>query len=949
MLQPLLQAKLTPPLLPHGLVPRDRLVARLSDPRAQVVTVVAPAGFGKTTVLLAWLAARMKDAGSGSPFILPPSSVEPAFAWLALDERDNDPTRFWGYLIGAIDRVAPGSGDHARSMLQSPTPPPAEVIVGALLAELGQWAAPTPERGAAPLTLVIDDYQAIEHPAIHAGLTFFVESLPPGVRLVIAGRSEPPLPLGKLRMRGQLAELRADDLRFTSGEIAALLRAHQVTLAPADLAALEARTEGWPGALQLAALSLREGPDPQQLIAGFSGAHRHLLDYLAEEVLRRQPAHIRRFLLRTSVLDQLCAGLCDLLLADGTGGGDATLSPSPVPSAHTILDHIERAGLFLIPLDPERRWYRYHSLFAEFLRERLAREEPGSVAELHRRAARWYAAEGMPVEAVGHVLAAGDTAQAVELIERHGRALLLRSEVATVLGWLAALPAELVRGRPTLGLTSAWGYALAGQFEAAEAPLRAAEAALLPAPEPAPDLDTPTPLTAPYTPRNLLSEALAVRATIAGLRRETAQTIGLARRALEALPDDSVIVRGVVGLMLGTSAYLSGDFAGAAEALQNAEAAGAAGGMPIIAIFALRQLGELHGRAGQLHRAAATYQRAIDLGAQLYPRRDPARERPVPVAGTAYVGLGLIHYEWGRLESAAELLGRGVYLGRQGANVEIMLMGPIGLARVQQARGEREQARATLREAMAFARATGVPRLAAWIGAEQARLALALGDVADAAAWDQERQLDPAGPISYLEEIDYLALAQLRSAQGQPMTAVRLLARLRALAEEQGRDGSLIEILALTALACRAAGDSPGAHAALERALALAEPEGYQRTFLDLGDGLARLLAELAVGKGAQAGYARRLLETYNSGAAAEAGPAAVQRTPIAALAEQPTPRELEVLGWIAAGLSNEAIADKLVVSLSTVKKHINNLYAKLEVVSRTQALKKARELGIIE
>jgi LuxR family maltose regulon positive regulatory protein len=933
MLTAPLAAKLAPPPPRDDLVPRARLAALLATP-ARLTLVVAPAGFGKTTLLASL--AKMKDEGERMNEGAQPSP----FAWLTLDERDNDPTRFWGYVAAALDTVAPGVGDHARSMLQSPAPPPVEVVVAALADELAHVPGAH--------TLVLDDYHLIRAEAIHASFAAFVDSLPPDVRVVVAGRAEPPLPLARWRLRGQLAEVRAADLRFTAEEAAELLARAGLSLPDALAAALAARTEGWAGALVLAARSLRGSPDPEGRIAAFAGSHRHLFDYLADEVLRRQPPAIQRFLLDTSILDQLSEGLCDAVRAD--------------EGSQETLERIEAEGLFLLPLDEERRWFRYHALFAEFLRERLRREEPDRPPLLHRRAAAWYDAHGLPAEAVAHLLAAGDSEAAATVVVREGRPLLLRSEVATVLGWLAALPPELARTRPSLALVEAWARALAGQFEQVGPALRSVEAALAAYTG---DPDAPAPFSAPYTPRNLASEALAVRATVAGLRRETAEAIELSRRALAALPADSVLVRGVVLLMLGTSAYLQGDLGTAGPALAEAAQAGQSGGMPIIAIFALRLLGELQARTGQLHRAARTYEDAIARGAALYPRRDGAAPRPVPVAGAAYVGLAFVRYEWDELDAAEALLRDGIRLGRQGANVEILLMGPVGLAKVQRARGDLAAARATIAEALAFARSTGVPRLANWIAAEQARLELCCGDVAAAAAWDQERRLDPADHLTYLEEIDFLALAQLRVAQGRPGEALRLLTRLRGLAEAQGRVASLVEIHALTALASRAAGDHGAAHTALARALALAAPEGYVRTFVDFGEPMRLEIGDWSAGVGgvepvaqqeALASYANLLLAAFPAADARPADPHAptparprAPRAPVPPLVEPPSPRELEVLRWINEGLTNEQIAEKLVVGLSTVKKHINNLYAKLEVASRTQALKRARELGLVE
>ncbi|NJN19274.1 MAG: hypothetical protein HC822_25005 [Oscillochloris sp.] len=908
----LIAAKLTPPPLRPGLIARATLSMRLNQAAARVIVVVAPPGFGKTSLLAAWASMRRRPT-----------------AWLNLDERDNDPARWMLHLVAAYDRVAAGVADHALAMLQSPTPAAPAVALGALIGEL-QTLDQIP-------ALVCDDYHVIDNPAVHELVSQLIDQLPATTQVVIAGRSEPPLPLGRLRMRDELLELRVNDLRFGEHEVRALLQGQGLKLNPDDLDALTKRTEGWVGALHLAALTLRESRDSSAQIAALSGDNRYLVDYLAEEVVQRQEADLRAFLLASALPDQVCAGLCVAIGAAADEG-----------SAALMLERIERAGLFLLPLDQERRWFRYHGLFAEFLRNRLLRQAGVSLPEVHRRAADWYAAMHLPDDAVRHLLAGGEIAAAAAMIERHGRELLLRGEVSTVRSWLQALPDTVRRERPALGLITAWAAAVAGHFEQIATALHDVETVL---DRYSGDPDLPAEFSTPFTPRNLRSETLAIRATVAGLRREIAPAIALGRQALEALPDDSVIVRGVVQLMFGTAAYQAGDLGTAVPALEAAAQAGEAAALPLIAIFALRQLGEAHSRAGQLHRAHATLERALALGARLYPQREHGPARPIPVAGIVYVPLGMLAYEWNQLERAAQLLAAGMQLGRQGENVEILLMGPIGMAKLRAAQGDPEGARAEIRAALAHARATGVPRLGDWLAAEQARLHVMLGDLGAAAAWNQERRLDPNAPLNYLEEIDYLTLARLLIAQGKLAEAHGLLDRLRTLADAQGRLASQIEIDALSALASRAQSDGKNALHMLAIALEHAAPEGFVRLFIDLGEPMARLLAEFVAAAGPQAGYARRLLEAYNADAAVlpSAAPQPVRRAAVAALTEKPTARELEVLGWITTGLTNEQIAEKLFVGVSTVKKHINNLYAKLEVTTRTQAIRRARELGLIE
>jgi LuxR family maltose regulon positive regulatory protein len=805
------------------------------------------------------------------------------------------------------------------------------VVIEALLEDLYEHSALFQALG-----LVLDDYQVIANPVIHRSVELLVEQLPPGMQLVLASREEPPLPLARWRVNGVLAELRVAELRFQQDEGVQFLTSVMGLALPVEVAAtLVDRSEGWPAALQLAALTLREGQSPATIAASFRGSHRHLVDYLAAEVLQRQPPAVQCFLLYTALCERFCAPLADAMLAEGDWqtAGEQLLraksgehrAPDNIKSAQEILAYLDQANLFVVPLDAERRWYRYHTLFGEFLRERLQRVAPQRVPLLLQKAARWHEQQGEPEVAIGYWLR-GDPTAAADLIEHVGRKLLLRSEIATVLGWIDQLPPEMEATRPGLALLRAWSLALSGDLDAVELVLQRIEAA-------------------PTADGAAQSEVLAIRATVAGLRREIARTIELAQRARIELPEESVLVRAVVALMLGTASYLGGSQVTAIQAFEEAALLGQRGELMIVALFALHQLGLLYRASGQLGRAAQAYERALAYAETKYPRQGALAERPIPVAGAVYVGLGMLKYEWNDLDEAERLLSQGLLLGRQGRNLEILMMAPIWLARVYAARGRRAQARQAIAEALVAARQTGVQRLNHWLEAEQARLAFVIDDPQLAFAWDRERRLDPAGPVTYLEEIDLLALAQMLAARGDSNHALSLLTRLLQLAESEQRLGSVIEILALTAITRAAAGDGPRARRDMLRALRLAAPEGYRRTLLDLGAPCQAVLVECRTGLNQStqtdlANYLEQLLAAFPGQAAAIVTPEV--------LVEPLSPRELEVLLLVEQGLSNQDIADKLIVGLSTAKKHINNIFGKLGVNSRTQALARARQLGLL-
>jgi LuxR family maltose regulon positive regulatory protein len=900
----LLATKLHVPGLRPGFVARPRLAGA---PGGGLVLVCAPAGFGKTALLADWL------RSDGRPV-----------AWLSLDAGDNDPVRFWRHVVAALDRARPGIGERAAPLL-GPPPSSFEGLVTALINELA--AHP----GENEMVLVLDDYHLVDARPVHDSLAFLLEHLPPGLCLVLASRSDPPLPLARLRARGQLAELRTDDLRFTAEEAAALLRESAgAGLPAAAVAALVARTEGWAAGLQLAALSLRGRSDVAGFVAAFSGSHRYVLDYLTGEVLDGQPEQVRQFLLETSVLERLSGRLCDAVT--GRDGGQA------------MLEQVEQAGLFLMPLDEVRGWWRYHRLFADLLRARLQEEQPGRVAVLHRAAAAWYQEHGLADDAVGHALAAGDTAWAARLIEQHFDATLyLRSEGATAQRWLAALPAELVQARPRLLLAQVLLAATLGRAEAMEPPLDGAERALAGA---APAVDEPF---EPSVGRasSMLGNIPALialhRGFLAQLGGDAEGTAAFAAQAVAGLGGDERLLSSTAQGLLAAADWLRGQLARAEQAFVSS-IAGWQAGQPIS--WGVYQLGQVQRARGRLDAAAETYQKTLDIAAASGPP-------PAPPAGPAYVGLAEVAYQRNELDSALWQVTEGIALCRQFLYPAPLGTGLVTLAWIRQACGDPGGALEAMGEAGRTTLGPGVTSLLNPVPAQRARLLLAQGDVAAAARWAEERGLDPDDEPVYPRELEHLVLARVLLAQDRPAQALKLLEKMLAAASGQGRTGSVIEISALRALALAASGDQDAAVEALARALALGYPQGHVRVFADEGAPMRALLARLSAAQQDQRAPARGIDAGYLA-ALVRAGPGDARPPQKRAAAAPPgmteplTGRELEVLRLIAAGSSNQRIARELFVSLDTVKKHVTHVLGKLGAANRTEAAARARQLGLI-
>jgi LuxR family transcriptional regulator, maltose regulon positive regulatory protein len=905
----LLATKLHVPRILPGFVVRPRLLERLAEGIGRgLVLVCTPAGFGKTTLLADWARGGQRPV-----------------AWLSLDDADNDPARFWRHVAAALDRVCPGVAGRVAGLLGPPPPRSFEGLVTTLLNELAGVAE--------EVVLVVDDYHLIQAPPVHQSLGFLLQHLPGSLRLVVATRADAPLPLARLRARGQLGELRERDLRFTPAEAAELLRAAVgPDLPAAAVAALTDRTEGWAAGLQLAALSLRGRADIAAFVGGFSGSHRYVLDYLAEEVLDRQPEPLRTFLLETSVLERLSGPLCQAV----TGRRDS----------QQLLEQVERANLFLVPLDEVRGWWRYHHLFADLLRARLQQQQPDRVAGLHRAAAAWCKQHGLVDEAVRHALAAGDAVWAARLIEQHFDALLWPGEDATLRRWLQALPAELVRSRPRLCLAQAHGALLSGRLETAASLVADAERAL------ADRGDQPEEPFEPSVGRvasmlaNVPAAIAVARALLARLYGDAERTAEFGRQALTHLTDADRALRQFAEYCLAVADWLGGRLVEAEQALTRLAAEQLPAGARYVALL-YHDLGQVQRGRGHLGAALRTYERALGIASQA--------GRLVPPAGIAHVDIAEVHYERGELDTALDHAIRGVALSRQLGWARQLGAGLAVLAWIRHAQGDRAGALEAVREA------ERVPLSAALVGllnplpVVRARLALAHGEVADVARWVQQRGLGADDQPSYPREREYLVLARVLLAEHTPQRAFGLLEWLHAQAAAQQRTGSVIEIRALQTLARAAAGDQQGALAALAEAVTLAAPEGWLRVFVDEGAPMATLLGTLltapattrAVATHLPPAYLDRLLEGFE-----QAGQAVLPRSrrgaALPGLVVALSARELEVLQLLAAGKPNPVIAEELVITLDTVKRHVTHILDKLGVANRVQAVTRARELGLL-
>lgn len=967
ILPPVLMTKLRPLPVRPSIVPRERLFTRLnSGMHGKLTLVAAAAGSGKTTLLSAWAATLQSPGDQAATPHTQTNAAQPSrVAWLSLDEHDNDPVHFWTYVITALHTLYPGVGDPVLHALQHPAPPPIESLLTILVNNL---ASIVTDHDA---VLILDDYHTLTCAPIHTALTFLLDYLPPQLHLVIASRHDPPLPLARWRARGELTELRAADLRFTLAEATQFLNGVMwLDLTPDDLVTLEQRTEGWIAGLYLFALALQERANPHDFIAMFTGSNRAIVDYLAEEVLQRQPDDVQQFLLDTSILDTLTVPLCNHLLGyaeqDAVATDGSTSAPAPLRTSQAIFAHLERGNLFLVPLDDSHfcSCYRYHHLFRDFLRTRLDQHTPDRAPTLHHRAASWYVQQGEPAVAIRHALAAHAYAWAADLIEPLVDTMLwVRGEVITLHTWLHAMPADLRVTRPRLAVAFAWTNTFIGNLPAVEAMLPELEAEMA---------------VAQRRGVQMQGEIAAIRARIAMLRLDVEALIAYSQQALELLPLEYTRLRADLTISLGSSYCLTGQSIAARDAFAEACRLSAQTGQMRTAIIANWHLVENARHLGQLQAAAAANQRILRTVG-------PTATQPLSVLGLVDVGMAYLHYERNDLPTALQAACDGITQVDQrndivlpgdlsvfdgiariehGGDIEVLLPGYLILARIQHALGNAAEAWHAIEQAAHLNRAYQLAWLSDQVDLTRVIFLLSQGEVEGARHVVEQRGIvvEPHGQrvqvpqdtIDHLSlEAEYLALARVLFALERCATVIDLLEQLLQTARREERIGDVIVLLAFQSVVLVADGQPEPARAALTEALTLAEPEGYVRIFLNEGAPMADLLAQVARDPSPVAAYAVRLRNAFSGADQGQEFQSGIGSEPsvqpgVAPLIEPLSARECDVLHLLVDGRSNQEIADALVIAVSTVRTHLKHIYAKLGVASRMQAAVRARDLGLL-
>jgi LuxR family maltose regulon positive regulatory protein len=929
MAVPILKTKLYIPPPRQRRVARERLIERLdAGVRTTRLTLVsAPAGFGKTTLLSEWIHGAVPPSSESQP-------IPFHAAWVSLDGGDNEPVRFWSYVLSALRTVPSlrdaGVGGSALAMLASPQPPPVEAVLTDLINELAETSA-TAGAVQERIVLVLDDLHAIENPQIIQNIAFLLDHVPPRLHVVIATRSLPALPLSRLRGRGQLSEVGVADLRFTPQETAALLnQAMGLGLSAQDVSTLEARTEGWAVGLQMAGHALQaavsaagaDGPQVSRFISAFTGSHRYVLDYLTDEVLLREPEHVQAFLLRTSILKRLCGPLCDTV----TGRDDG----------QAMLEQLEAANLFVVPLDDQRRWYRYHHLFADLLAKRLQSLHADLAPELHRRASAWHETDGMTEEAIEHAIAAADFERAARLVEQHAvQQMMSYRRESTLAGWLDALPEELVRSRPWLCVYLGWTRHWMGMRDQVEEALRCAEDALGKQSQQGLVDQAPEPLITGYV--------AAIRAHNALTRRQIPRVLEMGHCAIERLPEGDYM-RCEAAVALGGAYWARGDVSAAQTAFSQARSTALHSGYPPLAVPSACYLAMQQAKQGCLQEAYATYREALAWATG-------ASGRFLPVAGFPLVKLADLSREWNDLDGAAHDLERGLALCIQLGHTDVLAEAYVMLARLRLAQGDHEGVQDALAEADRIA-ARGIdPWIETYADTCRLQCWLSTGDLAAAVRWAEGSGLQVDDAFDYHRDLHHTNLARVLLARGiahgresDLAAASQLLERLSTAAERAAWVSTQIEVSILQALSLDARRARAAALHVLERALVLAQPGDWVRIFLDEGPRLVPLLQQAAE-RSSVSSYVTQLL----TAAGGTLAPRDQLTSPAsAALIEPLSERELEVLQLIAQGLSNREVAERLYIAQGTVKAHASSIYGKLDVNSRTQAVARATALGLL-
>ena len=890
----LLLTKFFPPAAPTPLVSRPRLVEQLTAAITHSLTLVsAPAGFGKTTALAEWI-----------------RQCRQPVTWLSLDEYDNDPARFWTHTIAAIQKLQPSLGHEALALLRAPQPSWAKGILTALINSIHGWPQ--------DFTLVLDGCHLITNSLIFEGLNFLLDHAPAQMHLVMLSRADPPLPVARWLADGHLTVVGAGELRFTNAEATLFISQALGPNVPAEtINALVVQTEGWITGLRLAAFAIREGGSVNDLIKRRTGGRRHLHDYLIDQVLSRLPDRTQSFLLETSILDRMSAGLCDAV----TGR----------EHSQEVLLHLDRANLFVVPLDDEQRWYRYHHLFAELLR-RLA-ETRYDISAFHQRASVWYEHEGLTREAIEHALKARDMSRAAALIEPEAEAVMHRGELVTIMRWLHALPAEVVRSRAGLCLWAGWSQALTHAHTAAESYLQLLET-MQDTDTAREGLDTNA-INQREQARQYAGQIAVIRSTMALNEGRLTAASDYSHQALDTLHKHDLRLRSLVALQLGLIGLAHGEVGTAEQVLSEACWASQVDRHFYIQLVSLGQLARLRLVQGRLLEAEQISLQALALTSE--------HKMHVSSYGV-HISLGNLYYEKNDFDAAFSHLQEGLRLAELAGAPAHLCQGYIACARLLQARGDTAAADDFVAQAQqAGLRCQGVGDKS-WVAAWQARLWLQQGRTESAVQWARAAVLIPTGKLDHRRELEYLTWARLLVAQKQWQAACELLEPLRRAAESAGRLSTMLETLVIQAGAEAARGQAPIALAKLRLALALAEPHGHLRLFIDEGEVMRQMIvrvrSQIASRDCHLRPYLDRILHNFPFSTACAVRPAPPDRL---------TEGELLILGCIAEGMANRAIAQELVLAQSTVEWHIKNIYSKLAVHSRTQAIAQARALKLLQ